>query len=140
MKPAAEWAAELSRLPVRTGVELVTGRGPDPSLRVDGVLFHSLYQPREEAQRLIESANLQPGRPVIVIGLGLGYHVAALLAGGYEVAIIEPEIAVAKLAIEGPLGSAEFRLRAISPAPRAVNPPDVRRRAARCRRRAPSRR
>ena len=107
MKTASEWRASLSQHKARAGVELLTGRAGEPTLRVDEVFLHSQYRPREEAARLVESAGLEPGRPVLVIGLGLGYHVLELVQRGFDVSVVEPDVNVAKFAVEGPLREAE---------------------------------
>ncbi|MCC6490070.1 MAG: glycosyltransferase [Candidatus Hydrogenedentes bacterium] len=103
MKTAHEWSATLSQHKARPGVELLTGRGGEPTLRVDEVLLHSQYKPREEAARLVDSAELEPGRPVLVVGVGLGYHVAELLHRGFDVSAVEPDLSVATFAIQNSL-------------------------------------
>ncbi|MCC6154861.1 MAG: glycosyltransferase [Candidatus Hydrogenedentes bacterium] len=99
MKTAREWAAELANEPLRSGVEIVTSQTGEPALRVDGVLLHSRYRPREEAARLVESAELDPEKPVIVIGAGSGYHIACLQQQVASVIVIEPDRSVAKHAL-----------------------------------------
>ena len=110
MKPAREWFAELADAPPGTGVELVEGRGGEPTLKVGKVFLHSRYRPREEAARLIDSADLDLSRPILVVGLGLGYHVAELLRRDSVVAVIEPDSAVVKLALAGPLADSDVLL------------------------------
>lgn len=107
MKPARQWTAELADLRVENHVAQEQSRDGMPTLRVRGILLHSRYNPREEAARLIESAGLDPARPVLVIGLGLGYHVLELTARGMSVAVVEPDVCVAKLALDGPLRETE---------------------------------
>ncbi len=110
MRPAAEWRERLRGVTVPSELERVATRENDFTLRFRGVFLHSRYNPREEATRLIDSAALDPARPVLVLGLGLGYHVAELCARGFEVAVLEPEPAVARFAFEGPVASTEFLL------------------------------
>ncbi len=60
--------------------------GPFPAIRVPGedgrlITLNSPREPWKEAGALLRAARLQPGRPVAVLGLGLGYHVLALLDG-----------------------------------------------------------
>lgn len=100
MKPAEQWLPDLSRIAVRDGIEVVSSRSGEPTLRVDGVLLHSSYRPSEEAARLINSLEIDPERPVLVVGLGCGYHVQALLRLGFSAYVIEPEPSVAKLCLE----------------------------------------
>ncbi|MCL4693500.1 MAG: hypothetical protein KJ060_13445 [Candidatus Hydrogenedentes bacterium] len=107
MKPAREWAKELQSHTIRPGVEPTAGRAGEPTVRVDGTFLHSQYRPMEEGIRLIDSAGLEPDRPVIVIGVGLGYHVLALAERGFGVIAIEPDASVAKLAVDGLLADSE---------------------------------
>ncbi|MBN2310200.1 MAG: glycosyltransferase [Candidatus Hydrogenedentes bacterium] len=110
MKPAREWLDELKGVAVPPELEIADGRGGEATLKAGGVYVHSRYRPREEAARLIESAGLEPGRPVLVAGLGLGYHVLELAARGFDVAVAEPDAAVARLALEGPMRESEVFL------------------------------
>lgn len=109
MKPAEQWRHDLSRITVRDGIEVLSSRSGEPTLRVDGVLLHSSYRPSEEAARLIDGLEIDPERPVLVVGLGCGYHVQALLALGFSVYVLEPDSSVAKLCLElGPGQSGYF--------------------------------
>ena len=81
-------------------VKMVEGRKGMPTLEVNDVLLHSRYNPVEEAQRLIESALLNPERPVMVIGIGLGYHVMQLLEQGFTLLVLEPDPAVVRQALQ----------------------------------------
>lgn len=111
MKPADDWKRNLTSLPVPTrAVEYVEGRGSDPTLRAGGVYVHSRYNPRDEAARFLDSANLDLNRPVLVVGVGLAYHVLALADRGAEVVVVEPNSAVARYALEGALGSTSVPL------------------------------
>ncbi len=107
MKKAHDWRREFRDNAVPESLELVEGRNGFPTLRVNGVLLHSQYRPVDEAQRLIDSADLDPARPVIVLGLGLGYHVSVLLERGFDVTVIECEPGIVKLALDGPLSSVD---------------------------------
>jgi spore maturation protein CgeB len=105
MKPIREWKEELARVVPGDAAELIEGRDGQPTLKIGKVYLHSRYNPREEATRLIDSAELDVKRPILVIGLGLGYHIAELVSrGAKSVAVLEPDAGVAKLAIEaGPV-------------------------------------
>jgi spore maturation protein CgeB len=111
MKPACEWKRDLEMLP-RGGREAVrvTGRGGEPTLQVGGVYLHSRYNPRDEARRFVDCAEVDLNRPVLVVGLGLGYHVLELAARGAEVAVVEPNPAVARHALEGAFGECDIPL------------------------------
>jgi spore maturation protein CgeB len=110
MKPATEWLSVLAGLDVPDTLEVVQGRRGDPTLKKGDVFLHSRYDPRTEAARLVDAADLDPKRPVLVVGLGLGYHVLALLNRGMTVAVVDPEPAVAKLALDGPLAGCDLPL------------------------------
>ncbi len=107
MKKAHEWRRELRDVAVPKSIERIDGRGGLPTLRVDNILLHSQYHPIEEAERLIDAADLDPTRPVLVIGLGLGYHVDVLRKRHFDVTVIEYDAAIAKLALEGPLADVD---------------------------------
>ncbi len=89
---------ELLRREPRAHVESEEGRRGLPTAKVGGVLLHSSYNPEEEARRLIDAAGLDPARPVLVVGLGLGYHVEELLRRHFDAAAVEPDPDVAALA------------------------------------------
>lgn len=99
MRPAPAWREELAREAPETGAVVEMGRKGQPTLRVEGVYLHSRYDPEREAAQLIDSAELDPKRPVLVVGLGLGYHVAALVQRGFTVAVLEPCHGVARAAL-----------------------------------------
>ncbi|MDQ1255614.1 MAG: hypothetical protein QG656_206 [Candidatus Hydrogenedentes bacterium] len=112
MKPARAWRDELAAAPPDPAIELIEGRGGEATLRAGKVFLHSRYRPEEEAARLIDAANLNLKRPILVVGLGLGYHVAELLRrGADEVAVVEPDRTVAKYALDAtPLRDADLLL------------------------------
>jgi spore maturation protein CgeB len=103
MKPAREWLSELQAVSLPPDLEETGGREGEPTLRAGAVYLHSRYRPREEAARLVDAAQLDAGRPVLVLGLGLGYHVLELQRRGFAVAVVEPNPAVARLAVQGPM-------------------------------------
>ncbi len=73
--------------------------GALPSLSVPGpggkaVTLHSCRRPWEEAARLAGEARPREGEPLVVLGLGLGYHLLALLEHldpGQPLVVVEPE-------------------------------------------------
>jgi len=98
--PAEEHAARLRDHAIGAQVEVSVGRSGRPALRVDGVYYHSQYNPEQEAQRQIEALAPAPGAAMLVLGLGLGHHVRALIDAGHPVLVVEPseDIAAAGLA------------------------------------------
>ena len=107
MKKAHEWRRELRDVAIPDAIEIMEGRGGFPTLRIGGAFLHSQYRPVEEAQRLVDSADLDPTRPILVVGIGLGYHVNTLLERGFDVTVIDHSLAIVKLALDGPLSSVE---------------------------------
>lgn len=105
----AEWRTLLTP-PEPGNATLVPGRRQLPTLQVNDVYLHSLYDPVTEAKRLIDSAGLDKTRPVLLLGLGLGYVVKQLLEQGYEVLVLEPNPAVAYYALAHGLQSENFLL------------------------------
>ena len=110
MKPAREWFPHLTDIRPGAGLVEETGRDGFPTLKAGSIYLHSRYCPHEEAKRLVESAGLALDRPVLVVGLGLGYHVLELLERGAQVAVMEPDPAVAKLALAGPMQGSQVLL------------------------------
>lgn len=110
MKLASEWKQILAGRAPSASVTRVAGRGGAPTLKVAGIYLHSRYNPEEEAQRLVDSAEINPKRPVFVVGVGMGYHVKELRARGIEVAAVDPDPGVARFALDGPLAALDFPL------------------------------
>ncbi|MBI1320408.1 MAG: glycosyltransferase [Candidatus Hydrogenedens sp.] len=100
MKPISAWRQDVPSVPERPGLEVLPARVGGHTLKLDQVFLHSRYDPAEEARRLVDSAAPEAGRPVFVLGLGLGYHVAELLSRGFEVFVVEPEPAVVQAALD----------------------------------------
>ena len=103
MKPAGEWREALESVAVPPELVVHESSSGEPTLRQGDRYYHSRYRPREEAERLAASAGLREGAPVLVVGLGLGYLPQLLAERGHTVAVVEPDAAVARLALEGPL-------------------------------------
>lgn len=83
------------------GVSLEKARNGEPTVRLCGAYLHSLYDPSKEAEEWAESYCAgTPSREVTVLGLGLGRHLRALAARGIGGAVIEPDMALLRLAME----------------------------------------
>jgi len=126
MKPPAAWRESTADSPERAGLELIPARSGGSTLRVDNVFLHSRYEPEQEAGKLVDSAALEVNRPVMVIGLGMGYHVAELVRRGFEVLVFEPDQAVARAALEHGPALSDYLLH-VGPAEALGSDDDVRR-------------
>lgn len=112
----------LKDIPLPESAEEIPGRQGDPTLRVRGTFLHSRYNPRQEAQRFIASAELAPEQPVLVIGMGLGYHVEALLEAGFDVTVAEREPGVVGAALRRGIPAAGLRVAVGAPDSFSGNP------------------
>ncbi|MCL4218728.1 MAG: glycosyltransferase, partial [Candidatus Hydrogenedentes bacterium] len=110
MDAAKVWKRRLTHSPQPAAPLVETGRGGWPTLRHGNIYFHSRYEPVEEARRQVDDARIDLSRPVIVIGLGLAYHVLELERRGARVLVIEPETAVARLALDTEFGDTQIPL------------------------------
>lgn len=81
--------------------EVVTARDGTPTIRLAGRFLHSSFNPAREARTLVEALHRRYGRDtaVVVVGLGLGYHLEELVlqgtAGPIVVAEAAPEVITA---------------------------------------------
>ena len=114
--------AELAAVMPPPDVCQEAGREGEPTLRIGATYLHSRYKPREEAKRLLDSAELDHARPVLVVGVGLGYHILELLDRGFRVAAAEPDRAIAALAVRGLLRDREVLLGVGEPDAIAASP------------------
>jgi len=97
-------AARVARAPLPAGYVLRAGDGQRPALLVDGMPLHHPTHPEADAARWARGAldRLAAARAgaVVVVGLGLGYHVEAL-AERFDgpITVVEPDLAVWRLAL-----------------------------------------
>ena len=78
-----------------------SARNGEPTLKLRDTYLHSPYNPGKEASDWARAvAAERPGEEVTLLGLGLGHHLKALAAENFSGAIIEPDPAVARLALE----------------------------------------
>ena len=78
---------------------LPSQKGP-PSLKVGRQQLHSLYDPVAEGMEWIQAQDIGRSEPLVIFGLGLGYHVLPLLEEDRQIWVVEPSAAVARLALE----------------------------------------
>jgi len=92
-------AHQLTSVPAGEA-ELRPSRQGPPTLVVMGRHLHSAYDPQGEARDWAAAQEVAPGEKVVVFGLGLGYHVLALLERGADLWVVEPSRGTARLALE----------------------------------------
>ncbi len=73
-------------------VEVLRGKKGMDTLRCGGVLVHSLYDPRDEARRLVQPMVKSQDELIVVFGLGLGYHLECMAEKmeGVRLIVFEP--------------------------------------------------
>lgn len=87
---------------VEEEMELIPTKEELPTLKIGGVLLHSKYSPKKEADRLIQRFSFAKAGPVIVLGAGLGYHLKEVLKRVEKdslLIVIEPDLAIFKAAL-----------------------------------------
>lgn len=99
-----ELANRLSGLAVSGRTEVIASKRGDLTLVYGGKALHSRYDPRKEAEglaaRLLEG--LDPNRPLLVVGIGMGYLLEALPGEWRDAEVIayEPELEIARVSLE----------------------------------------
>ena len=93
-------------LPISVPQDYVTGGKMEhaPGLKIGPVTVHSFYNPLAEADAFAEAQAVPEARerPLLIFGLGLGYHVKALARRfpDRELIVVEPREGVVRLAME----------------------------------------
>lgn len=86
--PAITESSDFMVRPAASGAQTMVYRGENGD-----ILLHSKYDPLREASRLVDAARVSSANIIIVLGLGLGYHVEQLmprLQQHQQVLIIDP--------------------------------------------------
>ena len=81
----------------RGTLEIMPARSGVPAARAHGRWIHSAYDPIKEAQAWAESQSYQDGETIVVLGVGLLYHVEALCARlprTVPVLLVIPDLAI----------------------------------------------
>ena len=96
-------AREIEKHRVTMPIELVSAKNNQLTLRAKGLSMHSAYDPTKEAglqvKRFLGEATEEG--PILVLGLGLGYHVERLLQTvSTPVFLIEPNLEIFRTALE----------------------------------------
>jgi hypothetical protein len=80
----AELAQRIDDLPVEAGAEVLAARSGLPTVRVSTpagrpLFLHSRYDPMAEARKFVDAIDCEKAWCFVIGGLGMGYHVQALL-------------------------------------------------------------
>jgi spore maturation protein CgeB len=95
-----ELAETLSKTHVPPDHHILPSKTGAPFLQVGQQRLHSTYDPEKEGLEWTRAQDIGDQEPVVIFGLGLGYHVLPFLKEGREVWVVEPSPAVARLALE----------------------------------------
>lgn len=96
-------AREVEGLRVTMPIETVSAKNGRVTLRAKGLSMHSAYDPVREADLQVKRfLDKETGKgPILVLGLGLGYHVERILhADSAPVFLIEPNLEILRIALE----------------------------------------
>lgn len=101
-------ASELMKAGAGDDLKLYLSKTGKPSVKAGDITLHSLYDPEKEAAGWVEyhRENVEMGSAVVVLGFGLGYHVARLCEldicriSGMDIIVFEPRLDVLKTALE----------------------------------------
>jgi spore maturation protein CgeB len=99
-KTMPELAKTLLQTQVSADYQILTSKKGAPYLQVGRQRLHSTYDPEGEGLEWTRAQDVGDQEPVVIFGLGLGYHVLPFLKEGREVWVLEPSAAVARLALE----------------------------------------
>ena len=96
-------AQRVEHTPVAAPIEVVPAKSGRPTMKADGFAMHSAYDPVKEAelqvQKFLEGDGGEGG--LYVLGLGLGYHVDALIGRGIKpIILVEPSLELFRKALE----------------------------------------
>ncbi len=84
-------------------IEILPTRKGSLTLKVQGTLLHSMFDPQKEAQRFAEGNSINQGNTIVLYGLGLGYHVleiARRLGPSGRLIVVEMNAGIIRAALE----------------------------------------
>ncbi len=80
-------------------IAVVESKTGDPVLKYKDVLLHSLYAPVKEAQKFVSGLELNPNINVVLMGVGMGYHLEQIIERSRKrdmILVIEKSIGIFK--------------------------------------------
>ena len=93
-------AKKISQVQVPEDHVVAPSRQGAPYLQVGKRRLHSPYDPVKEGEEWCRAQDLEENEPLVIFGLGLGYHILPLLDEARPLYVVEPSPAVARLALE----------------------------------------
>jgi spore maturation protein CgeB len=93
-------ARKISQARVPADYLLAPSRQGAPYLLVGRRRLHSPYDPVKEGEDWYKAQIIEEDEPLVIFGLGLGYHVMPFLRKAGPVYVVEPSPAVARLGLE----------------------------------------
>ena len=97
---APDLAATLAATPVPEDHQALPSRAGPPYLQVGKQRLTSSYDPVKEGRDWALALEGEESEPLVVFGLGLGYHILPLLAQARPLWVVEPSAPVARLTLE----------------------------------------
>src|SRR4030042_513660 len=97
---APDLAATLAATPVPEDPQALPSRAGPPYLQVGKQRLTSSYDPVKEGRDWALALEGEESEPLVVFGLGLGYHILPLLAQARPLWVVEPSAPVARLTLE----------------------------------------
>ncbi|MEW5767747.1 MAG: 6-hydroxymethylpterin diphosphokinase MptE-like protein [bacterium] len=98
-----ELARQVENIQPSGEIEVIPARQGLPTLKIGNNFLHSRYDPLKEAGRFIQAYDLSSASLIAVFGLGLGYHVLAMvrhLKPGKKLLILEKDFGILKTALQ----------------------------------------
>lgn len=98
-----ELASSLSTVPRTSRVAIVYGKNNKPSVRINNVILHSLYDQDKEAQAWVQhyGEDIKRGSSLVVFGFGLGYHLIELSRQTEKkITVVEPDLNILRAAMK----------------------------------------
>jgi hypothetical protein len=83
-------------------LDVLAAKNGQPTVRRNGLLLHSLYDPAREAEAFIDSWGGKAKHNIFALGFAFGYHIDAFLQRGYgfnRIFVIEPDIELFRCAL-----------------------------------------
>lgn len=85
-------AEKIEKSEIESQCEIIESKKGYPTLKIRGYLYHSIYDPVYEGKSIVRNflkdKNTESYSSLIIIGIGLGYHVEEFLKSGIDKVIV----------------------------------------------------